>query len=156
MREWSYRVRSRTGGRGFDSPQLHDALHGQLPGHLAGVEAQQGDPFDGVGSLTRGFVGVTDGGIPPPSTEVVPTSLQLSDGGDQIWCAGAENGRMPTWIVRTEHCSGPESHIWPRATGECVRVSCDELAESFGDHADGRLAGGDGDDEVVDVVVTGS
>jgi hypothetical protein len=29
--------------------------------------------------------GVTDGGVQPPSTQVVLTSLQLSDGGDKIW-----------------------------------------------------------------------
>ena len=49
---------------------------------------------------------VADGGVKPPSTEVVLTSLQLSDGGDKIWRSEAEKGRMPTWIVITEHCSG--------------------------------------------------
>jgi hypothetical protein len=48
------------------------------------VEVRQGDPFGETGSLTRGFVGATDGGVQPPSTEVVLTSLQLSEGGDKI------------------------------------------------------------------------
>ncbi len=43
-----------------------------------------------------------------------------------------------------------------RGTGEFVRVSCGELAEPFGDRVDGRLAGGDVDHEVVDVVVAGA
>ena len=34
--------------------------------------------------------------------------------------------------------------------------SCGELAKSFGDRVDGRLAGSDVDDEVVDVVVAGA
>jgi hypothetical protein len=51
---------------------------------LAGVEVRQGDPFGETGSLTRGFGGATDGGVQPPSTEVVLTSLQLSEGGDKI------------------------------------------------------------------------
>lgn len=41
-------------------------------------------------------------------------------------------------------------------TGEPTGVSCDELAEPFGDRVDGRLAGGDIDHEVVDVVVAGA
>jgi len=40
--------------------------------------------------------------------------------------------------------------------GGFVRVSCGEVAEPFGDRVDGRLAGGDVDDEVVDVVVAGA
>ncbi len=57
----------------------------------------------------------------------------------------------------TEHRTGAEpAHPALRGTGECVRVSCGELAEPFGDRVDGRLAGGDVDHEIVDVVVAGA
>jgi hypothetical protein len=46
-------------------------------------------------------------------------------------------------------------HPARRRTGEPVPVSSGELAEAFGDRVDGRLAGGDVDHEVVDVVVAG-
>ena len=48
------------------------------------------------------------------------------------------------------------AHPARRGTGEFVRVLCGELAESFGDRVDGRLAGGDVDHEVVDVAVAGA
>jgi hypothetical protein len=40
MREWSYRIHSRTVGRGFDSPQLHK----EIPGHgpLSGAVVTKG------------------------------------------------------------------------------------------------------------------
>lgn len=47
------------------------------------------------------------------------------------------------------------AHLARRGTGECVRVLCGELAEPLGNRVDGRLAGGDVDHEVVDVVVAG-
>ena len=101
--------------RGFDSPQLHDALNGHLPGLLAGVTIRQVDLPPEAGSLTRCFVEVTDGGVQPPSTQVVLTSLQLSDGGDKIWRSEGGKGRMPPWIVITEHCSGAELARRPEA-----------------------------------------
>ena len=44
----------------------------------------------------------------------------------------------------------------PAWTGESVRVPGGEFAEPLGDRVDGRLAGGDVDHEVVDVVVAGA
>lgn len=51
---------------GFDSPQLHEAPNGHLPGLLPGVKAQQGDCFGRNQLRDQGFVGVADGGVQPP------------------------------------------------------------------------------------------
>ena len=61
-------------------------------------------------------------------------------------------------VAGTMQCSvwAEVAHTAPRGTGEFVRVLCGELAEPFGDRVDGRLAGGDVDHEVVDVVVAGA
>jgi hypothetical protein len=48
------------------------------------------------------------------------------------------------------------THPTRHGTGDFVRVSCGESAEPFGNRVDGRLAGGDVDHEVVDVVVAGA
>ena len=40
--------------------------------------------------------------------------------------------------------------------GDSAGVLCGEVAEPFGDRVDGRLAGGDVDHEVVDIIVAGA
>ena len=71
--------------------------------------------------------------------------------------------RPPTVTVVASPAGIISCHAWAelahparRGTGEFVRVLCGELAEPFGDRVDGRLAGGDVDHEVVDVVVAGA
>jgi cytochrome P450 len=54
----------------------------------------------------QGSCGGSGWGVRPPSTEVVLTSLQFSDGGDRSGDPRAGMGRMPTRIVTTEHCDG--------------------------------------------------
>jgi hypothetical protein len=40
--------------------------------------------------------------------------------------------------------------------GDSAGALCGEVADSFGDRVDGRLAGGDVDHEVVDIIVAGA
>jgi hypothetical protein len=68
------------------------------------------------------------------------------------------------WLIRERRSGRWLGHVVPecfdrgvhRGAGACVRESRDELAEPIGDRVDGRLAGGDIDHEVVDVVVAGA
>ena len=53
----------------------------------------------------------------------------------------------PVADVELDRCVARLAWRW---TCDSVRVSCGELAESFGDRVDGRLAGGNLDHEVVD------
>lgn len=70
---------------------------------------------------------------------------------------------MPEGTVRSLLLGIISCHKWAEVArrrasndGDSARVLCGELAKSFGDRVDGRLAGGDVDHEVVNVIVAGA
>lgn len=74
MREWSYRVRSRTGGRGFDSPQLHE-----VRGTYAQLRAYVPRPRQAVGreeDAAHGVHGPVMLGRQPPSVVTIASALR--------------------------------------------------------------------------------
>lgn len=76
--------RNRAGGSSIP-PSSTAPTNGHLPGLLHQVVGRLASPGSWRQGADQGFAEVKDGGVPPPSVEVVLTSLQLSDGGDKIW-----------------------------------------------------------------------
>lgn len=73
---------------------------------LWGSESDTASPFNEIRSVTRGFVGVADGGVQPPRTPPVARAVLLGEGNFE---ARAGRGRTATRIedVRDATASCP-------------------------------------------------